>query len=55
MRKIYLNVTMRVIVDTDINDVDEIMKHVDCYPTGDDANVMVVFHEVQSYSVVDVK
>lgn len=55
MNKIYLNVTMRVIVDTDINDVDEIMDYVDCYATGDDANVMVVEHEVQSYSVEDAK
>lgn len=55
MNKICLNVTMRVIVDTDINDVDEIMDYVDCYATGDDANVMVVEHEVQSYSVIDAK
>ena len=55
MNKIYLNVTMRVIVDTDINDVDEIMDYVDCYATGDDANVMVVEHEVQDYSVEDAK
>lgn len=55
MNKIYLNVTMRVIVDTDINDVDEIMDYVDCYATGDDANVMVIEHEVQSYSVEDAK
>jgi len=55
MSKIYLDVKMRVIVDTDINDVDEIMDYVDCYATGDDANVMVVEHEVQDYSVVDAK
>ena len=55
MNRIYLNVTMRVIVDTDINDVDEIMDYVDCYATGDDANVMVVEHEVQGYSVEDAK
>jgi len=55
MSKIYLNVTMRVIVDTDINDVDDIMDYVDCYATGDDTNVMVLEHEVQSYSVEDAK
>jgi hypothetical protein len=55
MSKIYLDVKMRVIVDTDINDVDEIMEYVDCYADGDDANVMVLEHEVQSYSVVDAK
>ena len=55
MSKIYLEVKMRVIVDTDINDVDEIMDYVDCYATGDDANVMVLEHEVQSYSVEDAK
>lgn len=55
MSKVYLNVTMCVIVDTDINDTDEIMEYVDCYATGDDANVMVLEHEVQSYSVEDAK
>lgn len=55
MSKIYLDVKMRVIVDTDINDVDEIMDYVDCYATGDDANVKVLEHEVQDYTIEDVK
>lgn len=55
MGKIYLEVKMRVIVDTDINDVGEVMDYVDCYADGDDSNVMVLEHEVTGYSVEDAK
>lgn len=55
MGKIYLEVKMSIIVDTDINDVDDIMDYVDCYASGDDYNVSVLEHEVTDYSVEDVK
>lgn len=55
MSKICLNVTMRVIVDADVNDGEDIMECLDCYADGDNTHVMVLEHEVQDYTIEDAK
>lgn len=55
MSKICLNVTMRVIVDADVNEDEDIMEYLDCYAEGDNTHVMVLEHEVQDYTIEDAK
>jgi hypothetical protein len=52
MSKIYLDVTMRVVVETDIVDIGDVMEHVDCYADSTDLeNVKVLDHEVTDYKI----
>ena len=56
MSKVYLNVKMRVIVDTDFTDPSDIMDYVNCYADSDDeSQAMVLEHEVIDYEVDDSK
>lgn len=55
MSKVYLKITTRVIVDTDLTDVDEIMENIDIEPIGDLWNVAVLESEVTNVEVEDSK
>lgn len=53
MSKVYLSVKMNIIVDTDLNDVDEIMENMEIFANGNDDEVMVLDSEVTDFEVTD--
>lgn len=55
MGKVYMNVTLKVIVDTDITSADDIIEHLDFTPTPEDEVVEVLDAEVDNFEVTDAK
>jgi hypothetical protein len=55
MSKVYLKVNMRVIVDTDLSSVDDIMENIDFYAEGNTEEVEVLDHEVDNFYIEDSK
>jgi len=55
MSKIYLKVSMRVIVDTDLSSVDDIMENIDFHAEGNTEEVEVLDHEVDNFYIEDSK
>ena len=56
MAKLYLNVNMRVIVDTDLTSISEIMENMDCFAVTEDFDkVLVIDHQVTNVSIEDAK
>lgn len=54
MSKIYLNVNVKLIVDTDLTNVDEIAENLS-FESFDDSEVMVLESEINDISVEDSK
>ncbi len=55
MSKVYLKVEMRVIVDTDLESVDDIVENLDFDITPNSENVEVYDTEIQNFHVEDSK
>jgi hypothetical protein len=55
MSKVYLNVTLRIIADTDLTSPDDIMENIDIEAKGNTENVEVYDTEVQTFQVEDSK
>jgi hypothetical protein len=55
MSKVYMNVSLRVIVDTDLTSPDDIMDNIDINALPNTENVEVYDTEVQSFQVEDSK
>lgn len=53
--KVYLKVSMNLIVDTDINNVDDIMDNITIDAYGNDDSVEVYDNTVENYEVTDAK
>lgn len=55
MSKVYMQVTLNLIVDTDLESVDDIMECIDIEATPNDENVEVYDWEVENYNITDSK
>ena len=55
MSKVYLKVSMRVIVDTDLSSVDDIMENIDFHAEGNTEEAEVLDHEVDNFYIEDSK
>lgn len=55
MSKVYLRVEMRVIVDTDLESVDDIVENLDFDITPNSENVEVYDTEIQNFHMEDSK
>ena len=55
MSKVYLDITTRVIVDTDLTSVGDIVDSLDYSFYGADENVEVLETEITNFNVVDSK
>lgn len=55
MNKKYISVTLEVVVDTDLNEVDDILEHIDIDVLGDVENVNVLHSEVTNMCITYVK
>jgi hypothetical protein len=55
MSKIYLNVNLKVIVDTDVTSAEDIIDHLDFTPTPEDEVVEVYDAEVENFQITDSK
>ena len=55
MRKVYLDITVRVIVDTDLTNANDIVDNLDINIYPDSENVEVYDTEVQNFNIVDSK
>ena len=55
MSKVYMQVTLNLIVDTDLENVDDIMESIDIEATPNDENVEVYDCEVENYYITDSK
>jgi hypothetical protein len=55
MSKIYLNVNLKVIVDTDVTSAEDIIDYLDFTPTSENEVVEVLDCEVDKFEVTDSK
>ena len=55
MNKIYMQVTLNIIVDTDVTRPEDIIEHLDFTPTPEDEVVEVLDAEVDSFQITDAK
>ena len=55
MSKIYLNVNLKIIVDTDVTSAEDIIDYLDFTPTTEDEVVEVLDCEVDHFEVTDSK
>ena len=55
MGKVYLNVNLKIVVDTDVTSAEDIIEHLDFTPTPKDEVVEVLDSEVDYFEVTDAK
>ena len=55
MGKTYMNITLRVIIDTDLTSVDDIVENLDISVVPNTENVEVYDTEVENFNITDVK
>lgn len=55
MAKVYLNVNLKIVVDTDVTSAEDIIEHLDFTPTPEDEVVEVLDSEVDNFEVTDSK
>ena len=55
MSKTYMNITLRVIIDTDLTSVDDIVENLDISVVPNTENVEVYDTEVENFNITDMK
>jgi len=55
MSKVYMDITLRVIVETDLENPNDIVDNLDINVSPDSEEVEVYDHEVENFNIVDAK
>lgn len=55
MSKMYMNITLRVIIDTDLTSADDIVENLDISVVPNTENVEVCGTEVENFNIADAK
>ena len=55
MSKIYMNITLRAIIDTDLTSADDIVENLDISVVPNTENVEVCDTEVENFNIADAK
>jgi len=55
MSKVYMDITLRVLVETDLTSPDEIIDNLDINVSPDSEEVEVYDHEVENFNIIDAK